>query len=110
MRTRSGCASPGNPDRTPFAPLQRVYDGTFLGVSTMSLLRLSDRIIYPSDLKVLQRILDDVCAERHFDRGSYEAEYLASFLIELFQQGVADEGLIKALLVNHPFRTERIYH
>jgi hypothetical protein len=70
----------------------------------MSVLRkhVDDGVVYRSDLELLQRVLNEACAERDLDPHSDEAEYLASFLIAIFQKGVTDEDEIKARLAHQP--------
>ncbi len=64
--------------------------------------RVDDWVIYPSDFELLQRVFDEVCAKRQIDPHSDYAEYLASRIVALFQQGITDEDEIKARLAGEP--------
>lgn len=44
----------------------------------------------PKELAFLQRLFDDVCAERGLVSGSLAATNLAAQIIQLYQQGVHD--------------------
>lgn len=45
----------------------------------------------PTELAFLQRLFDDMCAERGVTGGSLAANNLAAQIIQLYQQGVRDE-------------------
>jgi hypothetical protein len=63
----------------------------------MSALRkhLDGDAVYPEDFEDLQRIFNEVCAERPIDPHSEEAEHLAERIIAIFQQGFTDEDEIR---------------
>jgi hypothetical protein len=61
-------------------------------------LRHRNGILYPEDLQRLQRLFDDMCAERKIDRKSPEANGLAVGLIAVYQRRLKDETLIKSKL------------
>ncbi|MDR6817311.1 hypothetical protein J2X76_002484 [Neorhizobium sp. 2083] len=44
----------------------------------------------PSELAFLQRLFDDICAERGLPTGGPVASTLAAQIIQLYQQGVRD--------------------
>ena len=46
----------------------------------------------PSDLDVLQRVFDAICAEARIDRTGKDAERIAGAIIARFQGGTMDES------------------
>ena len=53
---------------------------------------------YPDDLKLLKVIYDEICTERGLKRDGAAAENLARAAMDLFSQGVFDEGDIRERL------------
>lgn len=53
-------------------------------------------VLYPCDLAMLQRVLDQVRADGGHDAASPEAEILAAALLGLFQNGLANEAALLA--------------
>jgi hypothetical protein len=48
-------------------------------------------VFEPEELDILQRVFDQVCRERKYNRESEEAEAIAATMIVLFQTGVLTE-------------------
>jgi hypothetical protein len=58
----------------------------------------------PQDLRILQQVFDQACAERQITKGSIEAEALAAEIMMLFHSGIADESELNAKLSNSQSR------
>ena len=55
-----------------------------------------DGIFEPDDLRLLQRVFDQLCDERHLTREDNEArEALAEEIIGAFRRGVTDEAELR---------------
>lgn len=52
--------------------------------------------IYPADLRLIQRVFDQICVERGEDPSSVWATEIARTLISLYRSGVRDEELLSA--------------
>jgi len=74
--------------------------------------RPQNPILYPEDLKRLQRLFDGLCAERKLDPKSPEADDLAVRLIALYQRGLKGEKLLKSELAawDHPHAHPKVRH
>ncbi|NLS03134.1 hypothetical protein HGP14_07080 [Rhizobium sp. P32RR-XVIII] len=56
-----------------------------------------DLPLFSSDLDVISRVLDAVCAERGLSRNTPEAERLGAVIIQLYRQGAKDCAKLTAL-------------
>ena len=69
---------------------------------TINLL-VKEGVFAPEDLVEMQAILDEVCLERGFARGSPQREDIAYRLISLYGNSVHDRDRIKAVLLRRRF-------
>lgn len=53
--------------------------------------------VQPAELKILQRVFDNICAEHHLPKLGPDAEALALILVRQLQNGVKDERELAAL-------------
>ncbi len=56
------------------------------------------RPLDPSDLDVLQRVLDAACKRRGINKSDLDAEYLAAELVQHYEHGVRQEVELRALV------------
>jgi hypothetical protein len=66
-------------------------------------LLVGEGVFTPEDLAEMQAILDEVCHERGFARGSPQREDIAFRLIALYKNSVHDKARIKAVLMRRRF-------
>lgn len=59
---------------------------------------LNPLLLEPSDLDVLERVLDAACERRGIDRTDVGAEYIAAELVQLYELGVKNEVELSALI------------
>jgi len=52
-------------------------------------------VFYPSDLKLLAEVFDEICRDDDLHPESEEAEHVAGELIRHFQHGIADPDMLK---------------
>jgi hypothetical protein len=96
-------AFPNNSIALPFPPFRSGHD---FGVSSifqwlMSMLQnhsQSASILDPEDLKMLQKVFDELCERRRFGKGSPGATRIAQDLIDLFQHGIRGERQLLMIL------------
>ncbi|EJL50366.1 MULTISPECIES: hypothetical protein [unclassified Rhizobium] len=56
-----------------------------------------DLPLFSDDLDLLSGVLDDVCKDRGLERNTSAAETIGALLIQLYRQGVRDQGKLSAL-------------
>ncbi|OWV98569.1 hypothetical protein ATY81_18260 [Rhizobium sp. R72] len=56
-----------------------------------------DLPLFSDDLDLLSEVLDDVCTDRGLARNTSAAETIGALLIQLYRQGVRDQGKLAAL-------------
>ena len=56
------------------------------------------RPLAPSDLDLLERVLDAACERRGIDKSDVDAQYIAAELVQLYEQGVRQELELGALI------------
>lgn len=71
-------------------------DGT-CGVMLKSPVLPRDLPLFSDDLDLLSGVLDDVCKDRGLERNTSAAETIGALLIQLYRQGVRDQGKLSAL-------------
>lgn len=61
--------------------------------------------IYPADLRLLQRVFDQICVERGEDPSSVWASEIARTLLSVYRSGVREEELLLASVPRFRART-----